>query len=290
MLSSFSRSIGKKASLAGNFGIKAIPGVGRIILTASCKGGVGKSTVALNTALALQKQGAKVGILDADIYGPSVPLMTASTKKYLYSDKDSNFVPVDAYGLKTVSVGNAVLPESALLWKGPLVSSVLSQFARKCCWPALDYLVIDTPPGTGDVTLSLASQFPIDGTLLVTTPQKIAISDVIRSVEAFKKLKIPILGVIQNMDSFICPHCNSKNIIFKGTGGNEIAKEAGVELIGSLPIDLNIAKAGDSGKPATLQDNSPYTKAFNEIAKKIMIKVPKKNPRYPPRQIQNPSK
>ena len=285
MLSNCSRFLTKKAPAGVQFGRKAIPGIGRIILAASCKGGVGKSTVALNTALSLQKQGAKVGLFDADIYGPSLPLMTATTDKYLYSDKDANFLPVNVYGLDVVSLGNAAPADAALLWKGPLVGKILSEFARKCCWPALDYLVVDTPPGTGDVTLSLASQLPIDGTLLVTTPQKASYIDVIRSVEAFKKLNIPILGVIQNMDSFICPHCNSKNIIFNGTSGKKIAKAAGVELIGQLPIDLKIATAGDSGKPAVLENNSQYTQAFDEIAKKIMAKLPKQAPRYPPRQI-----
>lgn len=285
MISSLSRSAQKIANTGVPFGIKAIPGIGRIILTASCKGGVGKSTVALNTALALQKCGAKVGVFDADIYGPSVPLMTASSDKYLYSDKDSNFIPVDVYGLKTVSIGNAVDKNAALLWKGPFVSRILSEFARKAIWPALDYLVVDTPPGTGDVPLSLAAQLPVDGAILVTTPQKIALADVIRSVQAFKKLKIPILGVVQNMDSFICPHCGTKKPIFHGSGGAEIAKEAGVEILGSLPVDLKVAAAGDAGKPAVLNENSPYAKTFEEIAKKIIAKVPKKAPRYPPRQL-----
>ncbi|KAK8882532.1 hypothetical protein M9Y10_045174 [Tritrichomonas musculus] len=257
----------------------AIPGVGRILLAASCKGGVGKSTVALNTAISLSKTGAKVGLFDADIYGPSVPTITKTTEQYLLSDKESNFLPVSAYGIETVSIGNCSKKEEALMWKGPLVGSVISELLTKSMWPPLDYLVIDTPPGTGDVQLDLAQLFKIDGTILVTSPQQISVDDVARSIDAFKKMKIPILGIVQNFDGFVCDKCKTLTKIFPGNGAEQLSKEYNIPVLGSIPIDPEIAECGDSGVPAIVQKpDSQYAKVFEEIADTIISLLPKVKP------------
>lgn len=257
----------------------AIPGIGRILLTASCKGGVGKSTVALNTAISLSKTGAKVGLFDADIYGPSVPTIAKTTEEYLLADKDSNFLPVSAYGIETVSIGNCSKKDEALLWKGPLVGSVISELLTKSLWPPLDYLVIDTPPGTGDVHLDLSKLFKIDGTILVTSPQQISVDDVIRSVDAFKKMQIPILGIVQNFDGFVCENCKTLTKIFPGNGAEQISNQYNIPLLGSIPIDPEIAECGDSGVPAIIQKpDSQYAKVFQEIADTIISLIPKIKP------------
>lgn len=257
----------------------AIPGVGRILLAASCKGGVGKSTVALNTAISLSKTGAKVGLFDADIYGPSVPTITKTTEQYLLSDKEANFLPVSAYGIETVSIGNCSKKEEALMWKGPLVGSVISELLTKSMWPPLDYLVIDTPPGTGDVQLDLAQLFKIDGTILVTSPQQISVDDVARSIDAFKKMKIPILGIVQNFDGFVCDKCKTLTKIFPGNGAEQLSKEYNIPVLGSIPIDPEIAECGDSGVPAIVQKpDSQYAKVFEEIADTIISLLPKVKP------------
>lgn len=264
-----------------------IPGVGRIILAASCKGGVGKSTVAMNTAIALSQTGAKVGLFDGDIYGPSVPTMSATQKEFLLSDKDSNFLPVKAHGIETVSIGNCVDKEAACLWKGPLVGKVLTDFLTQASWSNLDYLVIDTPPGTGDVHLGLSQHFNIDGAILVTSPQKIATADVTRSVSAFKQMGIPILGMIQNFDGFICENCKTETKIFPGRGAEELSKKFNIPLLGSLPIDPEISSAADKGVPVIIaHPNSAYTKVFRDVADTIISFLPRVAPKAPAKKIE----
>lgn len=256
---------------------KAIPGVARIILAASCKGGVGKSTVAVNTAVSLAKTGAKVGLFDGDIYGPSVATMAKTVGMDLRSDKDSNFLPIVAHGIETVSLANAVAKESALMWKGPLVGKVLSDFLRKAMWGDLDYLVVDTPPGTGDVHMCLAQDFPIDGAVIVTTPQRISVADVARSIDAFNNLNVPILGLVENFGSFVCDGCKTKTKIFPGDGAEYLSDRFKIPLLGSLPIDPAIGAAGDSGVPAVIQHpDSEYAKVFQQIADTILSLLPKK--------------
>ncbi|OHT06206.1 mrp [Tritrichomonas foetus] len=265
---------------------QSIPGVGRILLTSSCKGGVGKSTVALNTAISLSKTGAKVGLFDADIYGPSVPTITKTKDQFLVGDEDSNFLPVSAYGIETVSLGNAVEPEAALIWKGPLVSHVIQDFLLKSIWPPLDYLVIDTPPGTGDVHLDLSQLFNIDGTLLVTSPQQISVDDVARSVDEFNKMGIPILGIIQNFDGFVCEHCKTPTKIFPGNGAEKLSEMYNIPVLGSLPIDPSIAECGDEGVPAVIKKpDSEYAKAFEAIAETIVSLMPRVKPKIEARNI-----
>lgn len=277
MLSSCLKRFAKEA-----VGPKAIPGVARIILAASCKGGVGKSTVAMNTAISLAQTGAKVGLFDGDIYGPSVPTMAKTTSEYLLSDKDANFIPVEAHGIETVSLGNCVEKEKPLMWKGPLVGQVLADLVRKAAWGNLDYLVVDTPPGTGDVHMCLAQQFPIDGALIVTTPQMISVADVARSLDAFEKLKVPILGLVENFASFVCDGCKTKTKIFEGDGAELLSKKFNVPVLGSLPIDPAISGAADNGIPAVIsQPNSEYAKVFQEIAETIISLLPKMQNKEP---------
>ncbi|EAX91668.1 mrp, putative [Trichomonas vaginalis G3] len=278
-----SKATKKKAAAA--FGRKALPGIGRILMTTSCKGGVGKSTVALNTALALQKAGMRVGLFDADIYGPSVPTMLNTEGKPLYSDAEGNFIPVENYGMPTVSVGYGIGPKMAMLWKGPIVGKVISDFLRNAIWPELDYLVLDTPPGTGDVLMSIAQNVPVDGAIVVTQPQNVAVADVERNFDMFKHLKIKPVGIIQNMDGFRCAKCKTVTKIFPGDGAANLSKKYNVPLIGSIPIDPEIASSGDKGVPALLaHPDSEYAKIFEKIAKHVIEAIPKQKPRYPARQ------
>ena len=272
------------------FGRKALPGVSRVIMAASCKGGVGKSTVALNTAIALQKAGCKVGLFDADIYGPSVPTMTKTQDQLLYSDEEGNFIPVEQYGISMVSCGNSIDPKTALLWKGPLVGKLISDLLHLAIWPELDYLILDTPPGTGDVQLSIAQQIPVDGALIVTQPQDVSVADVVRNFDMFKTLKIEPLGIVQNFDGFKCPKCGTVSSIFPGAGAKKLADRYKIPVVGSLPIDPTISSSGDEGVPAIIaHPDSQYAKVFHDIAKLILEKVPKRPPKYPARKMANPT-
>ena len=275
MLASFVR-FSKKLQGNNPFAKKLpIPNIKHIILTASCKGGVGKSTVALNTACALAKEGCSVGLFDADIYGPSVPTMTLTTEGALQMTHEDKFLPVFVNGIECVSLGNAISKESALMWRGPVVSGVIEQLLKQSLWSNLDYLIIDTPPGTGDVHLSLFQAVPIDGAVLVSAPQNVVQADVIRSVSMFNTMKIPILGVVKNFDGFVCPCCGEVTKIFKGTD-DQMPPEYKNNIIGSIPIDPTIALASDNGFPAIdANPDSAYSKVFKEIAQTIMKKVPK---------------
>lgn len=277
MLSSVIRYATKKSKGPNPFAKKLpLPNVKHIILAASCKGGVGKSTVALNTARALAKEGCSVGLFDADIYGPSVPTMTLTTEGALTMTQEEKFLPVFVNGIETVSVGNAIKKDAALLWKGPAVGGLIQQLLKDSLWSDLDYLIVDTPPGTGDVHLAIHDTVPIDGAILVTSPQDVAYSDVVRNVDMFNKMRIPVLGLVKNLDGFVCPCCGEVTSIFKGDKITQMAKENKYEIIGSIPIDPAIATAADNGFPAIdAAPDSAYAKVFTKIAKKIMEKVPK---------------
>lgn len=282
MLSSFIRAHATNA-----FKKHVIPGVGRVVLAASCKGGVGKSTVAMNTAIALSQSGARVGLFDADIYGPSVPTMSATQGAYLLSDKDANFLPVRAHGIETVSVGNCIARDAACLWKGPLVGKVLTDFLTRAAWPALDYLIIDTPPGTGDVHLALAQLFDVDGAVLVSSPQRVANADVARSVTAFKQMRIPVLGLVQNFDGFVCGHCGAQTAVFPGRGGAELAAKHNIPLLGSLPLDPAVAAAADKGVPAIIaHPESAHARVFRTVAETIAAFLPRVEPRAPAKKLE----
>ena len=232
---------------------KPLPGVKNIIAVASGKGGVGKSSTSINLALALAADGAKVGMLDADIYGPSQPRMLGSNEKPRQVDEKS-MEPVEAHGLQTMSIGYLVDEESAMVWRGPMVTSALMQLLNDTRWDGLDYLIVDMPPGTGDVQLTLAQKVPVAGSVIVTTPQEIATLDARKAITMFNKVNVPILGVIENMATHVCSNCGHVEAIFGEGGGESIARQYGTELLGRLPLDLRIREDLDAGTPTVTKD------------------------------------
>jgi ATP-binding protein involved in chromosome partitioning len=260
------------------------PGVKNIILVGAGKGGVGKSTVALNLAVALSQLGAKVGILDADIHGPSVPVMTGITDKPHSSD-GKHIDPLDAFGLKVMSIGFLIDPDQALIWRGPMATGALLQLLRDVNWGELDYLVLDLPPGTGDIPLTLAQNVKAAGVVLVSTPQDVALADVIRAKLMFDKVSIPVLGLVENMSAFICPHCQTETPIFAKGGAKDAAEKMGIRFLGEIPIDLAIRVGGDTGVPVTSgAPDSVQSKAFFDVARNVAGAVSQqvmKAPRLP---------
>jgi ATP-binding protein involved in chromosome partitioning len=246
-----------------------IPGVKHVIAVSSGKGGVGKSTVASNLACAMALAGAKVGLLDADLYGPNIPMMMGSTKGP--EQKDGKIVPVESYGVKLISMAFLVPEDAPLVWRGPMVHQYLQAFFRDVLWGELDYLLIDLPPGTGDVQLSLSQMVPLAGAITVTTPQEVALYDVRKGMAMFQKVNVPLLGIVENMSHFICGHCGERTEIFSYGGGERAAEKLGIPFLGRIPIDPAIRDGGDSGHPiVTANPASPQAEAFREIAKKIM--------------------
>lgn len=245
------------------------PGVKNIILVGAGKGGVGKSTVALNLAVALARTGAKVGILDADIYGPSIPILTGITSRPASRD-GKRLDTLHAYGVSVMSIGFLVDPEQALIWRGPMVTGALIQLLRDVNWGDLDYLVLDLPPGTGDIPLTLAQNVKATGVVLVSTPQDVALADVIRAKLMFDKVNIPVLGLVENMSSFVCPHCHAETPIFDKGGARTAADKMGIRFLGEIPIDLGIREGGDKGVPIVAgHPDSPQAAAFLAVAKNV---------------------
>ncbi len=249
-----------------------LPGVKNIIAVCSGKGGVGKSTVAVNLALGLAKTGAKVGLMDADIYGPSVPLMLNLSKakpKVIDQNGKAMMIPLEQYGIKSLSIGYLVDPEQAVVWRGPMVSSALKQFVTDCIWGELDYLIIDMPPGTGDIHLTLVQTVPVTGAIIVTTPQEVALADARKAAGMFKisNINVPIIGVVENMAYFTPAELpENKYFIFGKGGGNTLARELMVPLLGQIPLVQGIREGGDSGKPFMLRnDDVITTTAFEEV-------------------------
>ena len=243
----------------------AIPGVARVIAIGSGKGGVGKSTVAINLAVALAAAGQRVGLLDADIYGPSVPTLIAAQGRKPVGSKDG-FDPIDAYGIRTISIGFLVDPAQAVVWRGPMVTGALSQLMRQTRWGTLDTLLIDMPPGTGDIQLSLAQQTPLAGAVIVTTPQDLALIDVRKAAGMFDQVNVPLLGVVENMATFVCPHCGETTDIFGHGGGEREAAARGVPFLGRVPLTLAIREASDAGRPVALDPSSREGSAYAQIA------------------------
>ncbi|MFA3782538.1 iron-sulfur cluster carrier protein ApbC [Melioribacteraceae bacterium 4301-Me] len=228
-----------------------LPGVKNTIAVASGKGGVGKSTVAANLALALAKQGAKVGLIDADIYGPSIPMMLGIQQKpKIYQDtKTAKMVPLENYGIKLMSIGFLIDDDAPVIWRGPMASGAIKQFMSDVLWEELDYLLFDLPPGTGDIQLTLVQTIPLSGAVVVTTPQDVSLIDVRKAIKMFMRVNVPVLGVIENMSYFIAPDTGKRYDIFGQGGGERLAKEMGVPLLGSIPIDPRIREGSDKGKP-----------------------------------------
>ena len=246
-----------------------IPGVKHVVAISSGKGGVGKSTVSANLACALALAGAKVGLLDADLYGPNIPMMMGSTTGP--EQKDGKILPVENYGVKLISMAFLVPEETALVWRGPMVHQYLQAFFRDVLWGELDYLLIDLPPGTGDVQLSLSQMVPLAGAITVTTPQEVALYDVRKGMTMFQKVNVPLLGIVENMSHFVCGHCGERTEIFSYGGGERAATKLGVPFLGRIPIDPAIRDGGDTGHPIVVANpDSPQAAAFRDIAKKIM--------------------
>lgn len=229
-----------------------LPGVRNTIAVASGKGGVGKSTVAVNLAVALARDGAKVGLVDADVYGPSIPLMMGLSGRPAV--KNQRLQPMEKYGVKVMSIGFLVDPMQAVIWRGPMASGAVKQFMSDVDWGELDYLVFDLPPGTGDIQLTLVQTIPLTGAVIVTTPQDISLADARKGFVMFQKVNVPVFGIIENMSYFICTHCGQRENIFDNGGGKRAAEELGVPFLGDIPIYTSIRKGGDTGKPIVVDD------------------------------------
>jgi ATP-binding protein involved in chromosome partitioning len=254
-------------------GLKVMPNVKNIIAVASGKGGVGKSTVAANLALALSAEGARVGVLDADIYGPSQPTMLGISGKPESADGQT-LEPMENYGLQLSSIGLLIDADQPMVWRGPMVTQALQQLLGQTNWKELDYLVVDMPPGTGDIQLTLAQQVPVTGAVIVTTPQDIALMDARKGLKMFEKVGIPILGIVENMAVHICSKCGHAEHIFGADGGRKMAQQYGVDYLGSLPLDIRIREQADAGRPTVVADPaSPITAIYKEIARKVAIHI-----------------
>jgi len=253
--------------------LKPIDNIKNIIAVASGKGGVGKSTTAVNLALALSAEGAKVGLLDADIYGPSQPRMLGITGKPESKDGKS-LEPMSSYNLQTMSIGFLIDEETPMIWRGPMVTQALEQLLNDTNWAELDYLVIDLPPGTGDTQLTLAQKVPVSGAVIVTTPQDIALLDARKGLKMFQKVEVPVLGVVENMSIHICSKCGHEEHIFGQGGGAAMSEQYGIDLLGSLPLDISIREETDSGKPSVVADpSSRISEIYREIARKTAAKL-----------------
>ena len=249
-----------------------LPGVKHIIAVASGKGGVGKSTVSTNLSVALAQTGAKVGLMDADIYGPNIPMMMGVPKP---PEKEGDKIkPAEAHGVQIISMGFFVPEETAIVWRGPMVHTAIQQFFRDVLWGELDYLLVDLPPGTGDAQLSLSQIVPLTGVVTVTTPQEVALYDVRKGMMMFKKVNVPLLGVIENMSFFVCGHCGERTEIFSFAGGERAAKKFEIPFLGRIPLDPAIREGGDAGRPIVVSDpNSPLTLAFQGVAEALLTRV-----------------
>ena len=253
--------------------VNSIKGIKNVIAIASGKGGVGKSSTAANLALALSNEGANVGILDADIYGPSQPKMMGIAKKPDSKDGKS-MEPIVAHGIQAMSIGFLVDQETPMVWRGPMVTSTLEQLLKETNWNELDYLIIDLPPGTGDIQLTLAQKIPVTGSIIVTTPQDIALLDARRGLKMFEKVNIPILGIVENMSTHICSKCGNEEFIFGKDGGAKICQDYDTELLGSLPLDIKIRESLDAGIPSVIDNpDGEISLLYKSIARKAALKI-----------------
>jgi ATP-binding protein involved in chromosome partitioning len=254
-------------------GVKLVPGIKNIIAIASGKGGVGKSTTAVNLALALAAEGASVGMLDADIYGPSQPMMLGIAGRP--ESKDGKRIePMEGHGLQASSIGFLIDVDTPMVWRGPMVTQALEQLLKDTNWRDLDYLVVDLPPGTGDIQLTLAQKVPVTGAIIVTTPQDIALIDARKGLKMFEKVGIPILGIVENMSFHVCPKCGHESHIFGSGGAERMAKDYGTELLGQLPLDESIRSQADSGKPTVVSDpDGPLAAIYRKIARRAAVKI-----------------
>ena len=260
--------------------LKPVENIKNIIAVASGKGGVGKSTTSVNLALALAAEGATVGILDADIYGPSIPTMLGLSG-YPESQDNKTMMPKVSYGIQTISIGYLIEPDQPMIWRGPMVTNALQQLLKDTNWVDLDYLIVDLPPGTGDIQLTLSQQIPVSGAIIVTTPQDIALIDAQRGLGMFEKVNVPVLGIVENMSMHICSECGHEEAIFGSGGGASMAEKNDIELLGSLPLDIHIRQFADCGRPTVVADpNGRATEIYKQIARKMSAKLALKSKDY----------
>jgi len=272
-------------------GVKLVPGVKNIVAVASGKGGVGKSTTAVNLALALAAEGATVGVLDADIYGPSQPTMLGITGRPESTD-GKTLEPLEAYGIQAMSIGFMIDADTPMVWRGPMVTQALEQLLKDTRWREVDFLVVDMPPGTGDIQLTLAQKVPVTGAVIVTTPQDIALIDARKGLKMFEKVGVPIVGIVENMSIHICSNCGHAEHIFGAGGAQKMCDEYHVPFLGSLPLDIRIREQADSGRPTVVADpDSAAAQMYREIARKVAISVAEKaadfSAKFPSIKIQN---
>jgi ATP-binding protein involved in chromosome partitioning len=254
-------------------GVQLLPRVKNIVAVASGKGGVGKSTTTVNLALALAAEGASVGILDADIYGPSQPTMMGISGQPESVDGKS-MEPMENYGVQVISIGFLIDPDQAMIWRGPMATQALEQLLRQTNWRELDYLLVDMPPGTGDIALTLSQRVPLTGAVIVTTPQDIALLDAKKGLKMFEKVGVPILGIVENMAVYCCPNCGHTEHIFGADGGKRMAAEYGVDYLGALPLNLSIREQADNGRPSVVADpDSEITATYKAVARKVAVTI-----------------
>jgi len=259
------------APAPGALDVELLPGVRHTIAIASGKGGVGKSTVAVNLAVALAERGARVGLLDADIYGPSIPLMMGVDERPTIDPSGRSMLPFDRFGVRFMSLGFLVDKDAAVIWRGPMVMKAIEQLLRDVAWGELDVLVVDMPPGTGDAQLTLSQKVRLSGAVIVTTPQDVALADAIKGVAMFRKVGVPILGIVENMSFFQCPHCGGRSEVFGHGGGRREADRLDAPFLGEVPLDASIREGGDSGRPvASLDSGSTLKAAFLDLADKVL--------------------
>ena len=254
-------------------GPQPLPGVDAIIAVGSGKGGVGKTTLSVNLAVALVKMGYKVGLLDADVYGPNVPLMLGTNDQPRMVG-DNRIEPLQAFGLKVISVGFLNPGDKPIIWRGPMLHQIVRQFLGLVEWGQLDYMIVDLPPGTGDIALSLVQTVPLTGAVVVSTPSDVSLQDARKAIEMFRQMKVDIAGVVENMSYFVCPHCQHEIDIFSRGGAEKMAEQFGVSFLGSIQLDPEVRKSGDGGKPVVLEgENSPHAKSIYDFAKKVVARV-----------------
>ncbi|MCW5656654.1 MAG: iron-sulfur cluster carrier protein ApbC [Burkholderiaceae bacterium] len=254
-------------------GVQLLPNVKNIVAVASGKGGVGKSTTAVNLALALAAEGAKVGILDADIYGPSQPMMMGLEGRP-ESEDGKTIEPMENYGVQVMSIGFLVEPDQAMIWRGPMATQALDQLLRQTRWGELDYLLVDMPPGTGDIALTLSQRVPLTGAVIVTTPQDIALLDAKKGLTMFEKVSVPILGIVENMSVYVCPNCGHSEHIFGAEGGKRMAEQYKVEYLGALPLNLSIREQTDSGHPTVVAEpDGEIAQIYKRVARRIAVSI-----------------